>query len=106
MELGSFRINGVRSGGCWGKLGSFRFLARTSVRGLNIGVAGLRRAVYLMVVFLALVSDSPCFWCCFVLKYATHYTMLFDICQMLNEINRGYLPQKGTKGIWWTGNRH
>jgi hypothetical protein len=25
--------------------------------------------------------------------------MLFDICQMLNEINRGYLPQKGTKGI-------
>ncbi len=25
--------------------------------------------------------------------------MLFDICQMLNEINRGYLPQKGIKGI-------
>ncbi len=25
--------------------------------------------------------------------------MLFDICQMLNEINRGYLAQKGTKGI-------
>ncbi len=25
--------------------------------------------------------------------------MLFDICQMLNEINRGYLPRKGTKGI-------
>jgi len=24
--------------------------------------------------------------------------MLFDICQMLNEINRGYLPQKGGKG--------
>ncbi len=24
--------------------------------------------------------------------------MLFDICQMLNEINRGYLPQKGIKG--------
>ncbi len=25
--------------------------------------------------------------------------MLFDICQMLNEINRGYSPQKGTKGV-------
>ncbi len=25
--------------------------------------------------------------------------MLFDICQMLNEINRGYLVQKGIKGI-------
>ena len=25
--------------------------------------------------------------------------MLFDFCQMLNEINRGYLAQKGRKGI-------
>ncbi len=26
--------------------------------------------------------------------------MLFDICQMLNEINRGYLPHKGTKEVF------
>ncbi len=43
------------------------------------------------------VCNSPCFWCSVILNSATHYTMLFDICQMLNEINRGYLPQKGTK---------
>jgi len=53
------------------------------------------RAFYLMVVLWALVIYSPCFWCCFIPNYATHYTMLFDICQMLNKINHGYLPRKG-----------
>jgi len=36
---------------------------------------------------LGTVCNSPCFRCCFILNYATHYTMLFDICQMLNEIH-------------------
>ncbi len=27
-----------------------------------------------------------------------HYTRLFSICQVLNEINRGYLAGKGAKG--------
>ena len=49
--------------------------------------------------FVGMVFNSPCFWCCFVPNYASHYTILFDKCQMLNEINRGYLPRKGTKGI-------
>ncbi len=62
-------------------------------------MARLRRAFYLMVVDRAWFVTPPCFWCCFMLNYATHYTMLFDICQILNEINRGYLPQKGTKGL-------
>ena len=48
--------------------------------------------------WLGTVFNSPCFRCSFVLNYATHYTILFDICQMLNEINRGYLPRKDTKG--------
>ena len=49
--------------------------------------------------FLGTVCNSPCFRCGFIPNYAGHYTMLFDICQLLNEINRGYLPQKGIKGI-------
>ncbi len=52
--------------------------------------------------WLGMVCYSPCFWCSNVCNHATHYTMLFDICQMLNEINRGYLPQKGTKEILTT----
>ena len=45
------------------------------------------------------VCNSPCFWCCLVLNYAMYYTRKFDRCPILNEINRGYLPQKGIKGI-------
>ena len=64
-------------------------------------VAGLRSAFYLLVVFLALVFDSPLFLVllCSRPQLGEHYTRLFNICQMLNEINRGYLPQKGTKEI-------
>ncbi len=51
-----------------------------------------------MVAWARFVTP-PCLRCSLILNYATHYTMLFDICQMLNEINRGYLVQKGTKGI-------
>ena len=54
--------------------------------------------------WMGMVCNSPCFRCRFVLNYKTHYTMLFDICQTLNEINRGYLPRKGAKGSRWIMN--
>ncbi len=38
-------------------------------------------------VWRARFFTPPCFWCCFVLNSAVHYTILFDICQMLNKIN-------------------
>ena len=66
------------------------------------GLYRWRHALRAILFVWAWFVTPPCFWCCFVPNYATHYTMLFDICQMLNEINRGYLPQKGTRGTEFT----
>ena len=34
-----------------------------------------------------MVCGSPCFRCCFVLNYATHYTIKFGRCPILNKIH-------------------
>ena len=46
--------------------------------------------------FLGMVCYSPCFRCCSVLNYATHYTTKFGRCPILNKIYRE--DTKSTKG--------
>ena len=98
LKLGSFRVNGVvgvsptsvgvkyRGGtplACVVFMGSFRSFGswrdrsgeggvpRRWNRGVILMEARLRRAI---VLWVAMVCKSPCFWCCLVLNYATHYT--------------------------------
>ncbi len=47
--------------------------------------------------WLGMACNSPCFRCCFILNYATHYTIKFGRCPILNKIN--YEDTKGRKGI-------
>ncbi len=40
--------------------------------------------------WLGMACNSPCFRCCFILNYATHYTIKFGRCPILNGINHGF----------------
>ena len=65
------------------------------------GTGGLNRWMHACCVrcfFLGTVCYSPCFWCCFVLNTAMHYTILFDICQMLNKIHHEDTKDTKKKG--------
>ncbi len=74
-----------------GKLGSFRIFgwlegSPAERPGLNTGGLPLAR-VLSDGGFLGMVCYSPCFWCCFVPNYATHYTTKFGRCPILNKIH-------------------
>ncbi len=70
----------------WGKLGSFG--ENPEVRIQNSGEGGPPLARVLSDGgWMDTVCNSPCFWCCFVPNYGTHYTIVAAKKQAFSGLN-------------------
>ena len=90
VKLGLFRIlAGLR-------LGSFCIIGENpEVRIQNTGEGGWRLARVLPDGgCVGMVCNSPCFWCCFVLNYGTHYTIEQVKSQVFIGMNEGFSREK------------